>query len=272
MPFRLNAYPSFKDLFTGKDRVVAGMFLCSGDSGIAEICAGSGLDYLLIDAEHGPLGLGSILGQLRAIAGYPTIAVVRVPANDPVIIKQVLDLGAQSLIVPMVNTAAEAADAVSAVRYAPQGVRGVGAALARSARWNRVPDYLNRAGDLITVLVQIESAEAVGNAGDIARVDGIDGVFIGPSDLAATMGLLGQQDHPDVIAAVIRTIRAVKDAGKIAGVNAFVRAQALAYLEAGADFVNVGADVALLARGAEALAAAYGHDSAANLSAATQSY
>jgi len=272
VPFRVDTDPPFKDLFTGTDRVIAGMFLCSGDALIAEICAGSGLDYLLIDGEHGPMGLGSILDQLRAIAGYPTVAVVRVPANDPVIIKQVLDLGAQSLIVPMVNTAAQAADAVSAVRYAPRGVRGVGAALARSARWNRVPDYLNRAEDLLTVLVQIESAQAVENAGDIARVDGIDGVFIGPSDLAATMGLLGQQDHPDVIAAVVRTIRAVKGAGKVAGVNAFAPAQARAYIEAGADFVNVGADVALLARGSEALAAAYGDGSTGNRRAAPQSY
>lgn len=257
MPFRVNPPKSLKDLFSPGGRTVAGMFLNSGDAGIAEICAGSGLDYLLIDAEHGPSGLESVLAQLRAIAGYPTVAVVRVPANDPVAIKQYLDLGAQSLIVPMVDDADAARRAVAATRYAPAGMRGVGSALARSARWNRVPDYLARANEFITLLVQIESADAVANAADIAGTDGIDGVFIGPSDLAATMGLLGQQDHTDVVDAVVRTIGAVKTAGKIVGVNAFVEAQARAYLEAGADFVNVGADVALLARGTEALAATF---------------
>lgn len=257
MPFRVDPAPSFKDLFARADRTVAGMFVCSGDAGVAEICAGAGLDYLLIDAEHGPMGLESVLAQLRAIAGYPTAAVVRVPFNDPVLIKQFLDLGAQSLIVPMVNNAGQAEEAVAAVHYPPRGIRGVGSALARSARWNRVPDYLARAGEFITLVVQIESAEAVDNAAEIAAVDGIDGVFIGPSDLAATMGLLGQQEHPDVVDAVIRTIGAVKAAGKFIGVNAFVEAQARRYIDAGADFVNVGADVALLARGTEALAAKF---------------
>lgn len=257
MPFQLDPARSFKDLIRKSDRTIAGMFVCSGEAATAEICAGSGLDYLLIDGEHGPMSLQSILDQLRAIAGYPTAAVVRVPDNDPVIIKQILDLGAQSLVIPMINSAEQAADAVASIRYAPRGVRGVGAALARSGRWNRVPDYLHRAEDFLTLLVQIESAEAVENAAQIAMVDGVDGVFIGPSDLAATMDLLGQQDHPLVVGAVVDVIRAVKAAGKIAGVNAFAEAQARTYIEAGADFVNVGADVALLARGSEQLAAAY---------------
>ncbi|WP_309080498.1 aldolase/citrate lyase family protein [Zhihengliuella sp.] len=260
MPLRVDPPRSFKNLFVGDaavGRTVAGMFVCSGDAGAAEICAGAGLDYLLIDGEHGPNGLDSILAQLRAIAGYPCVSVVRVPFNDPVLIKQYLDLGAQSLIVPMVDTAESAREAVRAVRYAPRGMRGVGSALARSARWNRVPEYLQRADDFISLIVQVESAEAVRNAAAIAAVDGVDAVFIGPSDLAATMGLLGQQGHPEVVAAVKRTIADVKAAGKIVGVNAFVEADARDYIEAGADFVNVGADVALLARGSEALAAKY---------------
>lgn len=269
MPFRVDS--SFKDLFDG-GRTVAGMFLNSGDAGVAEICAGAGLDYLLIDGEHGPMGLESVLAQLRAIAGYPPVAVVRVPANDPVVIKQFLDIGAQSLIVPMVNNAQEARQAVAATRYPPEGVRGVGAALARSARWNRVPDYLTRAKDFTSLLVQIESAEAVANAAVIVATDGVDGVFVGPADLAATMGLLGQQDHPDVVAAVVRTIAAAKAHGKIVGVNAFVEAQARAYIEAGVDFVNVGADVALVARGAEALAAKYSRRAAAKPASAPSSY
>ncbi|MGG5751057.1 HpcH/HpaI aldolase family protein [Zafaria sp. Z1313] len=257
MPFRVDPPASFKDLFADRTRPVAGMFVCSGDAGIAEICAGSGLDYLLIDAEHGAMNLESVLAQLRAVAAYPCAAVVRVPDNDAVLIKQFLDLGAQSILVPMVHTADQARAAVAAVRYPPAGIRGVGSALARSARWNRVPGYLDRAGEFISLIVQIESAEAVANASGIAAVDGVDAVFIGPSDLAASMGVLGQQDHPDVVDAVLRTIEAVKAAGKIVGVNAFVEAHARRYLDVGADFVNVGADVALLARGTEALAARF---------------
>ncbi|MCC9192068.1 aldolase/citrate lyase family protein [Arthrobacter sp. zg-Y916] len=243
------------------------MFLNSGDAGVAEICAGSGLDYLLIDGEHGPMGLESVLAQLRAIAGYPPVAVVRVPVNDPVVIKQFLDIGAQSLIVPMVHNADQARQAAEATRYPPQGVRGVGAALARSARWNRVPDYLARANDFISLFVQIESVEAAANTAAIAATEGIDGIFIGPADMAATMGLLGQQEHPEVVESVMRVIRTVKAQGKIVGVNAFQESQARAYAEAGADFINVGADVALLARGAEALAAKYSRSAAKGTSA-----
>ncbi|MBG0737910.1 2-dehydro-3-deoxyglucarate aldolase [Paeniglutamicibacter antarcticus] len=257
MPLRVNPDPSFKDALAAADRPLAGMWVCSGSPLVAEICAGSGLDWLLIDAEHSPNGLESILAQLQAVNGYPVTVVVRPPANDPVLIKQYLDLGAQTLLIPMVHTAADAAAAVAAAHYPPDGIRGVGSALARSARWNRIPHYLAGAGETVTMLVQIESAEAVQNAADIAETDGVDGVFIGPSDLAASMGLLGQQDHPDVVAAVENSIRAVKAAGKPVGVNAFVEATARRYLAAGVDFILVGADVALLARGSEALATGY---------------
>ncbi|MBB5750504.1 4-hydroxy-2-oxoheptanedioate aldolase [Micrococcus sp. TA1] len=252
--------PSLRDLFTAEavrdrgGRPVAGMFLSSGDATAAEICAGAGLDYLLIDAEHAPLSLESIQSQLRVIAGTGTLALVRVPALDEVVIKQVLDLGAQNVLVPMVHTVQDAQAAVRAMHYPPRGVRGVGSALARSGRWNRTTGYLQDAGAQVTLLVQVESATAVENAAEIAAVDGVDGVFIGPSDLSATMGLIGQQAHPDVVAAVKTVIAEVKAAGKIVGVNAFVEAHARDYVEAGADFVNVGADVALLARGSEALA------------------
>ncbi|QCU79079.1 2-dehydro-3-deoxyglucarate aldolase [Citricoccus sp. SGAir0253] len=260
MPIRVTAEPPLKDLFTPGaaaargGRPVAGMFLSSGDPTAAEICAGAGLDYLLIDGEHAPLSLESIQAQLRAIAGTGTLALVRVPALDEVVIKQVLDLGAQNVLVPMVHTAEDAEAAVRAMHYPPRGVRGVGSALARSGRWNRTAGYLAAAGEQVTLLVQVESVEAVAHAADIAAVDGVDGVFIGPSDLSATMGLLGQQGHPDVVAAVKQVIADVKAAGKVVGVNAFVEAQAREYVAAGADFVNVGADVALLARGSEALA------------------
>lgn len=179
---------------------------------------------------------------------------MRVPEADAVTIKQVLDLGAQNLLVPMVSSPEQAADVVAAVRYPPRGRRGVGSALARSARWDRVDGYLTDADRLVSVLVQVETAEGVEAAGAIAAVDGVDGVLVGPADLAASLGHLGQQGHPDVVAAVRRTLDAVRAAGTPAGVNAFDPALARTYAEAGASFVILGADVTLLARGSEALA------------------
>ena len=236
---------------------VVGMFVSSGDPTAAEICAGAGFDYLLIDGEHSPLSLETILAQLRAVSGYPVLPVVRVPDNDEVVIKQYLDLGVQSLIVPMVDSAADAQRAARAVSYPAQGVRGVGAALARSARWGRVPDYLAQARKSISLIVQAESAASVESIEEIVAVEGVDGIFIGPSDLSASMGLLGQQTHPDVVAAVEHVISAAHAAGRFVGVNAFDPQQARAYVEAGADFVNVTADVALLARAVEAQAASW---------------
>jgi 4-hydroxy-2-oxoheptanedioate aldolase len=255
MPLRLT--PTFRDHLAGATRPLVGMWACSGSPLIAEICAGAGLDWLLIDMEHSPNGLESVLHQLQAVAAYPVTPVVRVPTNDTVTIKQVLDLGAQNLFVPMVSSAAEARAAVKAVRYPPRGRRGVGSALARSARWNRVEGYLEHADDHVSLFVQVETAAGVDAAGEIAAVDGVDGVFVGPSDLAASMGLIGQQSHPEVVAAVRRTFDAVREAGKPVGVNAFVADAAKSYLADGATFVLVGADVSLLARGAEALAAGF---------------
>jgi 4-hydroxy-2-oxoheptanedioate aldolase len=253
MPLRLT--PTFRDVLAAASRPLAGMWVCSGSPLVAEICAGSGLDWLLIDMEHSPNGLESVLSQLQAVAAYPVTPVVRVPIGDVVTLKQVLDLGAQNILVPMVSSAAEAHTIVEAVRYPPRGRRGVGSALARSARWNRVADYLADADDHVSLFVQIETVEAVDAAADIAAVDGVDGVFVGPSDLAASMGLLGQQTHPDVVAAVTRAFDGVRAAGKPAGVNAFDPATAQGYIDAGASFVLLGADVALLARGSESLAA-----------------
>ncbi|GAA3635689.1 4-hydroxy-2-oxoheptanedioate aldolase [Microbacterium awajiense] len=252
MPLRLT--PTFRDALGEASRPLAGMWVCSGSPLVAEIAAGSGLDWLLIDMEHAPNGPQSVLGQLQAVAAYPVTPVVRVPIGDAVVIKQVLDLGAQNLLVPMVNSAADAAAAVEAVRYPPRGRRGVGSALSRSARWNRVDGYLADGDAHVSLFVQVETADAVAAAGEIAAVDGVDGVFVGPSDLAASMGLLGAQTHPDVVAAVRSAFAAVIAAGKPVGVNAFDPETADAYLEAGAAFILVGADVSLLARGSEALA------------------
>lgn len=248
---------TLRDALAASRRPLVGMWVCSGSPVIAEICAGAGLDWLLIDMEHAPNGLESVLAQLQAVAAYPVIPVVRIPANDPVIIKQVLDLGAQNLLVPMVASAAEAESVVAAAHYPPRGRRGVGSALARSARWNRVDDYLTNAATYVSILVQVETAEAVGHAAQIAAVDGIDGVFVGPSDPAASMGLIGQQTHPDVVAAVRRAFGAVTAAGTPVGVNAFDPVTAEQYLADGASFILVAADVAMLARGSESLASRF---------------
>lgn len=255
MPLRLT--PTFREALAAASRPLAGIWVCSGSPLVAEICAGSGMDWTLIDMEHSPNGLESVLAQLQAVAAYPITPVVRVPIGDVVTIKQVLDLGAQNLLVPMISSADEARAVVESVRYPPRGTRGVGSALARSARWNRVDGYLEDADDHVSLFVQIETSAGVDAAAEIAAVDGVDGIFVGPSDLAASMGVLGQQTHPDVVAAVERAFEAVRSAGKPVGVNAFDPAVADRYLAAGASFVLVGADVSLLARGSEALAARF---------------
>ncbi|AWS43186.1 HpcH/HpaI aldolase/citrate lyase family protein [Streptosporangium sp. 'caverna'] len=258
MPLRLN--PTLRDRLAAAERPLFGGWVCSGSPVMAEIMAGSGLDWVLIDMEHAPNGLESTLAQLYAVSAYPVTPVVRVPAADPVTIKQVLDLGAQTILVPMVSTTDEARAVAEAAQYPPAGRRGVGSALARSARWNRVDGYLRNAADHVSVFVQIETAEGAAGAEAIAATPGIDGVFVGPSDLAASMGVLGQQTHPDVIAAVHRAFDGVAAAGKPVGVNAFDPQVARAYADAGARFVLVGADVALVARASEALATTFIHD------------
>ena len=253
----LRLAPTFRAALAASDRPLVGMWACTGSPLVAEIAAGSGLDWLLIDGEHGPNTTVTLQAQLQAVAAYPITPLVRVPWNDPVTIKQVLDIGAQNVLVPMVSDAAQARAAVAAVHYPPRGVRGVGSALARSGRWNRVENYLAEAADHVSLTVQIETAEGVNNAEEILSTDGVDAVFVGPSDLAASMGLLGQQTHADVTKAVHRVFAAAKKVGTPVGVNAFDPAVADGYLAEGADFVAVGADVALLARASEQLAARF---------------
>ncbi|CAI1793934.1 4-hydroxy-2-oxoheptanedioate aldolase [Serratia marcescens] len=226
--------------------------LCSSYS--AELLAGAGFDWLLIDGEHAPNNVQTVLGQLQAVAPYPSQPVVRPPWNDAVIIKQLLDVGAQTLLIPMIQNAEQARDAVRATRYPPHGVRGVGSALARASRWNRVPDYLQQADEQMCVLVQIETREAVKNLDAILQVDGVDGVFIGPADLSADMGFAGNPQHPEVQRTIDDAIARIRAAGKAPGILMANKAPAQRYLEAGALFVAVGVDTTLLARAAEALA------------------
>jgi 4-hydroxy-2-oxoheptanedioate aldolase len=238
-----------------------GLWVASGSGYVTEICAGSGIDWVLLDQEHAPNDLRTTLEQLQVLAGYPDVdVVVRPPAADPVYIKQLLDIGAQNIIVPMIDGEQEAAAAVAATRYPPAGVRGVGSALARASRWNRISDYLVTADDGVSLTVQVESTAGLAALADIADVDGVDAVFIGPADLAASMGRLGQPEHPEVVTAIENALVTIVDHGKRAGVNAFNQSIARRYLGAGASFVLVGADVALLARGADELVAKYRGD------------
>lgn len=254
MPIRLTLPPTLAARLDAAGRPLFGIWVVSGSPVAAEIVAGSGIDLVFIDGEHSANSLASIQAQLQVCAAFPVTVVVRVPANDAVAVKQYLDLGAQNLIVPMVDTAEQAEAAVRAAHYPPRGSRGVGSALARGGRWNRVEHYLADAADHVSLTVQIESTTGVANASAILGVDGVDAVFIGPSDLAASMGLIGQQEHPEVVAAVEHVIALALAAGVKAGVNAFAPAVAERYAASGADFVFVGADVGLLARATESLA------------------
>jgi 4-hydroxy-2-oxoheptanedioate aldolase len=223
----------------------------------AEICAGAGFDWLLIDGEHAPNDLRSILGQLQALAAYPVHAVVRPPVGEIHLIKQLLDIGAQSLLIPLVESAEQARRLVSAVTYPPRGIRGVGSAIARASRWNGIPGYLENPEAQICLLLQLETVEGLRHLDEIAAVDGVDGVFIGPSDLSASMGHRGNPAHPEVQAVILNAIMRVRAAGKAAGVLANDEKLARHYISAGSSFVAVGADTTLLARGSRELAARY---------------
>lgn len=235
------------------NRAQIGFWLGLGSAYSAEICAGAGFDWLLIDGEHAPLDLPGVLAQLQAIAGYPTTrAVARVPSDDAVTIKQYLDLGVESLLVPMVESAAQTAAMVGACRYPPAGRRGIGGA--RAARWGRRPNYVREADDALCILVQVESRQGLEALDEIAAVDGVDGVFIGPSDLAAALGWPGQPSHGAVQAAALDAFARIRAAGKAPGILTRDEALARHYLEHGALAVAVGVDTQLLAAQTSALA------------------
>jgi len=221
-----------------------------------EVIAGAGFDWILLDSEHSPADIENLLTQLQAAAPYPTHPVVRIPWNDMVTIKRVLDIGAQSLLVPYVSTADEARAAVSFARYPPAGVRGV-AGTTRATRFGRIPDYARRAHEEICVLVQVETQQALDNIEAIAAVDGVDGIFVGPADLHASLGHAGETANPKVKPLIDDAIRRIRKSGKAPGILTPNEADARHWLECGALFVAVGADVGILARGAEALAAKF---------------
>ena len=231
-----------------------GMWVSIPDSGVAELLAGCGYDWLLIDTEHSAMGAVETLPLMQAVAPYPVSAVVRPGWNDPVEIKKLLDSGAQSLLIPYVQNAEEAAAAVAATRYPPLGIRGM-AGTTRATRYGAVADYATRAHEEICVLVQVETAEALGNIEAIAAVEGVDGIFIGPADLAASMGYPGQGSHPEVKAAVIDAVKRITAAGLPAGFLSLDPAMLDAVNEAGGQFIAVDVDMVVLRREAAAKAA-----------------
>jgi 4-hydroxy-2-oxoheptanedioate aldolase len=244
----------FKSALLEKKSPQIGCWLALASPYTAELCATAGFDWLVIDNEHGPNDLRSTLAQLQAIAPYPSHAMVRPPVGDVNLIKQLLDTGVQTLLIPMVETAEQAALMVAATRYPTAGIRGVGSSLGRASRWNAIPSYLHEANASMCLLVQVESVTALKNLDAIAAVDGVDGVFIGPADLAASLGHLGNPNHPDVQAAIEDAIRRIKLAGKPPGILALDEAVARHYLELGCRFVAVGADSLLLAAAVRGLA------------------
>ena len=230
---------------------------CSLTSNVAiEPLAGAGFDWLLIDTEHAPNELPTVHAQLQAVSHSTASAIVRPAWNDPVAIKRFLDIGAQTLLVPFVQNAEEARQAVAAMRYPPHGIRGVSVST-RANGFGRVPDYFARANDEVCLLVQIETRVALDNIEQIAAVEGVDGIFIGPSDLAADLGHLGNSGHDTVRTAISKAIGRIRAAGKAAGILAPVEADAKRWLDEGCLFVAVGSDLGLLARGSDALRARF---------------
>ncbi|OYX43153.1 MAG: 2-keto-3-deoxy-L-rhamnonate aldolase [Rhodobacterales bacterium 32-67-9] len=248
MPAPLNPFKA--RLKSGDGQI--GLWLALGDASVAELAAQCGYDWLVIDGEHGPNGLRDVLGQLRAIGGR-THAVVRVRDDSRAEIKQMLDIGAQTILVPMIESAAQAGEAVRSMLYPPQGVRGVGAALARASGYGAVGDYLASANDEVCLLLQVESRAGLDALDDILAVDGVDGVFIGPADLAADMGHRGNPGAPEVEAAVTDALRRIRAAGRAAGILTSDRALAKSYAATGVEFLAIGSDVGVLNAGLRAL-------------------
>lgn len=221
-----------------------------------EILAGAGFDWLVLDTEHSPNELPNVYNQLQSVVGGTAEPVVRVPWNDSVTLKRFLDVGARSLLIPMVQTAEEARAAVAATRYPPEGIRGYAVA-SRATSFGRVSDYFERYHEELCVLVQVETIEALARVEEIAAVPGVDGIFIGPGDLSASMGLLHQPTHPDVVAAIEDGLRRIKAAGNRGGVLTGDAQLSRRYMAAGSVFTAVGVDAAVFARTVDAVVREY---------------
>lgn len=248
---------SFKQVLAS-GRSIFGVFVSLADNISAEIAANSDLDWIIVDTEHAPNDLRSTLSQLQATQAYDTHVVVRPYEGDKALLKRMLDIGATNLMIPMVDNAEEASEVVTYCRYPPLGVRGV--ASSRAARWGTTENYFADADDQVCLIAQIESVEGLANIDSIAAVDGIDALFVGPSDTAAALGHLGNPGHPEVQEAVMGALRAIQRSGKPAGVYGATPEAAQRYREAGASFVIVGVDTMVLAKSLNGLAAQFKAD------------
>lgn len=245
---------SFRDRLK-EGPALLGLWQALANGYTAEICARAGFDWLLFDGEHAPNTAQTLLAQLQATAPFPVEAIVRVPSLDPAAIKQVLDLGFLTLLVPMIDTPEQAAAAVAATRYPPEGVRGVASATARATGFGSDPAYLREAAKRITLIVQIESRTALDNVAAIASVPGIDALFIGPADLAASLGHLGNPQHPEVQGAIAQAKVRIDAAGKPAGIFALSPDDARMRIFERFRFISIGTDIGLLLKGAQGLIA-----------------
>jgi 4-hydroxy-2-oxoheptanedioate aldolase len=237
--------------------VMHGLWLSMANPYAAEMAGTAGFDWLLIDGEHAPNDLQSMMAQLAVLERSGSAPVVRLPDGDPVKVKQVLDIGAQNLLIPMVDSADQARMLVRATRYPPKGFRGVGASAARASRFGAIQDYLTTANDEICLILQVESVAGMAALADILAIDGVDAVFFGPSDLAADMGHLGRSDMPVVREAIYDGLSRTRAAGKAAGILATEPGFIDAAKAAGANFVGVGVDVSLYTGALRGLAARY---------------
>ncbi|OYU37884.1 MAG: 2-keto-3-deoxy-L-rhamnonate aldolase [Pseudorhodobacter sp. PARRP1] len=253
MPAPINPFKAA--LAAGKPQI--GLWLGLANPITADLCANAGFDWLLIDGEHAPNDIPTILAQAQAI-GDRSHVIVRPPLGEVHRIKQILDLGVQTVLVPMIETEAQAAEMARAMLYPPQGVRGVGAALARASNFGTTPAYLATANAQTCLLLQIESRAGLAQLDAIAATPGVDGVFIGPADLAADMGYLGNPAAAEVQAAVEAALKRTMSHGKAAGILTSDRALAQRYLDLGARFVAVGSDVGLLSGASAGLRGAFG--------------
>jgi 4-hydroxy-2-oxoheptanedioate aldolase len=247
--FQINAFKHA--LAAGKLQIGLWSSLCSNIA--AEVISDSGFDWILLDTEHSPNEIPDLVGQLQAVQRGTATPIIRPAWNDAVLAKRCLDIGAQTLLFPYVQNVDEAKRAVASTRYPPDGIRGVSVA-ARASRYGRVPGYLGKANSEICVLVQVETRSALDQLEAIAKVDGVDGVFIGPSDLAASLGHLGNPQAPEAQKAIQDAGKRLKAIGKPAGILTGNEEEARRYIGWGYLFVAVGADVGLLAKNADALA------------------
>ena len=265
------AHNPFKAALAARQAQI-GLWMSGATPYFAEISATAGFDWLLVDGEHAPNDVRTILQTLPLLGAYRSHPVVRAVSGETALIKQLLDIGARTLLIPMVDTAEQAAALVRATRYPPFGVRGVGSAVARVSQWSARKDYLDVADDEVCLLVQAETVTAMQNLEAICAVDGVDGVFIGPADLAASMGYRGKPGHPDVQAQIESAMRTIVASGKAAGTLTSDPALARRYLDLGCTFVATGVDVLVYANAARKLAAEFLPDRATAISAPGAAY